>query len=271
MVAEAQRSRAPIQKLADVVSGYFVPAVVLIAVATFVVWSLIGPEPRMAHALINAVAVLIIACPCALGLATPMSIMVATGRGATMGVLFKNAEAVEILRKVDTLVVDKTGTLTEGKPKLMSVMAADGTAESDLLRVAASLERGSEHPLAAAIVNGAQDRGIELVQSGISNPSPARGPGSHRRPRHCTRQSRSDGELEHRFGGIYGARRTTSERGSDCDVRSSGRRTVWHRGSGRPRQGKHARRDPSATQRRHPYCNADWRQQDDSRCGRSKA
>lgn len=165
MVAEAQRSRAPIQKLADVVAGYFVPVVVLIAVITFVVWSLIGPEPRMAHALINAVAVLIIACPCALGLATPMSIMVATGKGATMGVLFKNAEAIEVMRKVDTLVVDKTGTLTEGKPKLVSVVAEEGIEETTLLRLAATLERGSEHPLAAAIVQGAEARGVELAQA----------------------------------------------------------------------------------------------------------
>ncbi|MCD4687892.1 MAG: heavy metal translocating P-type ATPase [Desulfuromonadaceae bacterium] len=163
MVAEAQRSRAPIQKLADRVAGWFVPAVVFSALITFVVWVLFGPEPRMAHALINAVAVLIIACPCALGLATPMSIMVATGRGATMGVLFKNAEAVELLRQVDTLVVDKTGTLTEGKPKLVAVEAQEGWGEDQLLRLAASLERGSEHPLAAAIVQGAETQGIELA------------------------------------------------------------------------------------------------------------
>ncbi len=163
MVAEAQRSRAPIQKLADQVAGWFVPAVVFAALITFVIWVFFGPEPRMAHALINAVAVLIIACPCALGLATPMSVMVATGRGATMGVLFKNAEAVELLRQVDTLVVDKTGTLTEGKPKLVAVEAQQGWGEEQLLRLAASLERGSEHPLAAAIVQGAETQGIELV------------------------------------------------------------------------------------------------------------
>ncbi|MCK9376965.1 MAG: copper-translocating P-type ATPase [Syntrophobacterales bacterium] len=163
MVAEAQRSRAPIQKLADVVAAYFVPTVVGIAVLTFIVWALLGPEPRLAHALINAVAVLIIACPCALGLATPMSIMVATGKGATVGVLFKNAEAIEVMRQVDTLVVDKTGTLTEGKPKLVTVRPADGLDEATLLRLAASLERGSEHPLAGAIVQGAQERGLELA------------------------------------------------------------------------------------------------------------
>ncbi len=162
MVAEAQRSRAPIQKLADMVAGYFVPAVVTVSLTTFVVWAWIGPEPRMAHALINAVAVLIIACPCALGLATPMSIMVATGKGATLGVLFKNAEAIEHLRKVNTLVVDKTGTLTEGKPRLVAVEAT-GVEENELLRLAASLERGSEHPLAAAIVQGAEERGISLA------------------------------------------------------------------------------------------------------------
>jgi Cu+-exporting ATPase len=163
MVAEAQRSRAPIQKLADQVAAYFVPTVMLIAIITFAVWSLAGPEPRMAYALINAVAVLIIACPCALGLATPMSIMVAMGKGAQVGVLFKNAEAIEVLRKVDTLVVDKTGTLTEGKPKLVTVIPAEGQDERTLLRLAASLERGSEHPLAAAIVAGAEERSIELT------------------------------------------------------------------------------------------------------------
>jgi Cu+-exporting ATPase len=162
MVAEAQRSRAPIQKLADIVSGYFVPVVIAVAAASFTVWFFWGPEPRLAYALIVAVSVLIIACPCALGLATPMSIMVATGKGATMGVLFKNAEAIETLRKVDTLVVDKTGTLTEGKPKLVEVVSAEGFAEAPLLSLAASLEQGSEHPLAAAIVAGARERGAEI-------------------------------------------------------------------------------------------------------------
>jgi Cu+-exporting ATPase len=163
MVSEAQRSRAPIQKLADVVAGYFVPIVVGAAALAFLIWALWGPAPRMAHAVVNAVAVLIIACPCALGLATPISIMVATGKGATLGVLFKNAEAIELLRKVDTLVVDKTGTLTEGKPKLVSVEAFDGFDSTRLLRLAASLERASEHPLAAAIVKGAEERGIPLA------------------------------------------------------------------------------------------------------------
>ncbi len=161
MVAEAQRSRAPIQKLADAVAGYFVPAVILSAIVTFVAWAIFGPEPAMTYALINAVAVLIIACPCALGLATPMSIMVATGKGASLGVLFKNAEAIERLREVDTLVVDKTGTLTEGRPALAAVEPAEGVDEPTLLRLAAALERGSEHPLAEAIVRGAEERGHE--------------------------------------------------------------------------------------------------------------
>jgi Cu+-exporting ATPase len=165
MVSEAQRSRAPIQKLADVVAGYFVPAVVIAAVITFVVWSFWGPEPRLAHAIVNAVAVLIIACPCALGLATPMSIMVGTGKGASLGVLIKNAEALEIMEKINTIVVDKTGTLTEGKPRLVAVQAIDGFAEDEVLQLAASLERASEHPLAESIVQGAGDRGISLSQT----------------------------------------------------------------------------------------------------------
>ncbi|RJQ48333.1 MAG: heavy metal translocating P-type ATPase [Nitrospiraceae bacterium] len=165
MVAEAQRSRAPIQKLVDIVAGYFVQVVVAIAVITFVIWAWIGPEPRFAYALINAVAVLIIACPCALGLATPMSIMVATGKGATLGVLFKNAEAIEVMKKVNTLVVDKTGTLTVGKPKLVSIVPSSGFDEKELLKLAASIERGSEHPLAAAIVKGAEEKGINLTNA----------------------------------------------------------------------------------------------------------
>jgi Cu+-exporting ATPase len=165
LVSEAQRSRAPIQRLADVVSSYFVPVVVFISVLTFAVWAIVGPEPRLAYALVNAVAVLIIACPCALGLATPMSIMVGTGRGAQAGVLIKNAEALEVLEKVDTLVVDKTGTLTEGKPRLASVYALQGWDEAEVLRLAATLERGSEHPLAAAIVRGAQERGLQLGEA----------------------------------------------------------------------------------------------------------
>jgi len=164
MVSEAQRSRAPIQKMVDVVASYFVPAVMFIAVITLIIWGLWGPEPKLAHAIVNAVAVLIIACPCALGLATPMSIMVGTGRGATTGVLIKNAEALEIMEKIDTLVVDKTGTLTEGRPKLMEVVAQAGFDEDTVLKFGASLERNSEHPLAAAIVEGAKTKGEGLIE-----------------------------------------------------------------------------------------------------------
>jgi Cu+-exporting ATPase len=163
MVAEAQRSRAPIQVLADGVSAWFVPAVVLVAVLAFAAWALVGPEPALSHALVNAVAVLIIACPCALGLATPMSIMVGTGRGAAAGVLVRSAEALELMEKADTLVLDKTGTLTLGRPKLVAVTPADGFDKAGLLRLAASLERASEHPLAAAIVEGALERGVALA------------------------------------------------------------------------------------------------------------
>jgi len=162
MVSEAQRSRAPVQQLADRVAAYFVPAVVLVAIITFAIWGIFGPAPRMAHALLNAVAVLIIACPCALGLATPMAIMVGTGRGALAGILIKNAEALETLEKVDTLVVDKTGTLTEGKPRVTSILPVPGEFEAHILHVAASLERASEHPLAMAILAAAQERDVEI-------------------------------------------------------------------------------------------------------------
>lgn len=165
MVANAQRSRAPIQKYADQVAGMFVPVVIAVAIASFIIWSIWGPDPAMAYGLVSAVAVLIIACPCALGLATPMSIMTATGTGAQMGVLIKNAESLERFEKVDTLIVDKTGTLTEGKPKLVAVMPEEGHDEAEVLRLAASLERGSEHPLAEAIVRGAEERGIEFAKA----------------------------------------------------------------------------------------------------------
>jgi Cu+-exporting ATPase len=165
MVGQAQRSRAPIQRLADKVAGWFVPGVIAIAVLTFIAWAAFGPEPRLAHAIVNAVAVLIIACPCALGLATPMAIMVGTGRGAHAGVLIKNAEALETLEKVDTLVIDKTGTLTEGKPRFTGVTAQPGFSEDELLRLTASLERSSEHPLAGAIVAAAQERGARLSEA----------------------------------------------------------------------------------------------------------
>jgi P-type Cu+ transporter len=163
MVAQAQRSRAPIQSLVDTISAWFVPAVIAVAIVAFVVWAILGPPPALGFALVNAIAVLIIACPCALGLATPMSIMVGTGSGARAGVLVKNAESLELMEKIDTLVVDKTGTLTEGKPRLVGVTSVGGIAEDELLRLVASLERGSEHPLAAAIVSGAEERGLVLA------------------------------------------------------------------------------------------------------------
>jgi len=175
MVARAQRSRAPIQRAADRVAAWFVPAVVGIAVATFAVWASVGPEPRMTYAIVNAVAVLIIACPCALGLATPMSIMVATGTGATMGVLFRDAEAIELLRSIDTAVVDKTGTLTEGRPRVLDVVPIAGRSEKEILELAGSLERGSEHPLASAIVGEARSRGLELVEARNFDSLPGRG------------------------------------------------------------------------------------------------
>jgi len=175
MVSDAQRSRPPIQRLADTVASYFVPAVFAAAALSFLAWALFGPNPRMAYALVNAVAVLIIACPCALGLATPMSVMVGTGCGATLGVLIKNAEALELLEKVDTLVVDKTGTLTQGKPSLSTVLAAPGYAESEVLRFAASLERGSEHPLADAVVEGARERGVEPERAEDLQATPGKG------------------------------------------------------------------------------------------------
>jgi Cu+-exporting ATPase len=174
-VGEAQRSRAPIQRLADTVAGWFVPAVIVVALATFVIWSRFGPEPRFAHALVNAVAVLIIACPCALGLATPMAVMVGTGRGAQAGVLVRDAAALEQMEKVEVLLVDKTGTLTEGRPALMAVEAQEGIDATELLRLAAGLERGSEHPLATAVVEGAQARGLVVGPPGAFEALPGRG------------------------------------------------------------------------------------------------
>ena len=164
MVSDAQRTRAPIQRLADKVSAYFVPAVLVAAVVTFVVWAMVGPSPRGAHALINAVAVLIIACPCALGLATPMSIMVGMGRGASEGILVRSAEVLEVMEKVDTLVVDKTGTLTEGRPRVVAVVAAEGWDEAGVMRVAGSLEKASEHPLGAAVLGWMTEKGVSVAE-----------------------------------------------------------------------------------------------------------
>ena len=181
MVAEAQRSRAPIQRLADQVSGWFVPAVIGVALLAFVAWMIFGPEPRFSFALVAAVAVLIIACPCALGLATPMSIMVGVGRGAQAGVLIKNAEALERMERVDTLVVDKTGTLTEGKPAVTAIVPAAGFDEAEILRLAASVERASEHPLALAIVEAAETRGIATAPVSDFDSPVGQGRARHRR------------------------------------------------------------------------------------------
>ncbi|HTS50123.1 MAG TPA: copper-translocating P-type ATPase, partial [Bryobacteraceae bacterium] len=192
MVNEAQRSRAPIQRLADVVASWFVPAVIAVAVVTFVAWSIWGPEPRLAYAMVNAIAVLIIACPCALGLATPMSVMVATGRGASAGVLIRNAEALEKLAQVDTLVIDKTGTLTEGRPKLVSID------DDEVLRLAASVEKLSEHPLAAAIVAGALERNLPLGEARAFQATPGQGVSALVDGRQITVSNRASAELEER-------------------------------------------------------------------------
>ncbi len=239
MVSQAQRSRAPIQKLADKVAAWFVPAVLAVAVITFIVWLFAGPEPRLAHAIVNAVAVLIIACPCALGLATPMAIMVGTGRGARAGVLIKNAEALETLQKVDTLVLDKTGTLTQGKPELMTVVAVGGETEERVVRLVASLERGSEHPLAAAIVEAAAGERA-LADSGGRVPLADRTRrGRHsRRPRGCRGQRIAVAGVGHRCrraeaeGGTNAPGRT--DRGLRCRGWPSCR-TAGHRRSGQAR------------------------------------
>ena len=252
MVGEAQRSRAPVQRLADTVSAYFVPAVVAVAVLAFVAWALVGPEPRMAHALVAAVSVLIIACPCALGLATPMSIMVAAGKGASVGVLFRNAEAIEVLREVDTLVVDKTGTLTEGKPTLVAVVAQPGQDEAAVLRLAASLEQGSEHPLAGAIVAGAAARGVDLLQTCRLPGDQRQGRDGHRgRPRGGARQPRVAAAPQRRSWPACGARRGAAGRRTDRDVR--GRRRAAGGPARRRRSDQvHDRRGDPATARRGP-------------------
>src|SRR5262249_32452437 len=196
MVAQAQRSRAPIQRLADQVSGWFVPTVMVVAVLAFAAWATFGPEPRFTYGLVAAVTVLIIACPCALGLATPMSIMVGVGRGAQAGVLIRNAEALERMERVGTVVVDKTGTLTEGKPKVVAIVLAPGHVESDVLRLAASVERSSEHPLAAAIVAAANERSIALVQvMGFDSPAGKGAIGMVERKRVVLGNARFLGEL----------------------------------------------------------------------------
>ena len=220
MVAAAQRSRAPIQRLADQVSAWFVPLVIAVALLAFVAWAMFGPEPRFAYALVAAVTVLIIACPCALGLATPMSIMVGVGRGAQAGVLIKNAEALERMEKVDTLVVDKTGTLTEGKPKVVAVVAAEGIDETELLRLAASVEQASEHPLARAIVAAASERGIALAKVIGLRLADRQGRDRHgRAPPRRARQREIPRGAEHRDRAARRARRGTAPRRRDRDLR----------------------------------------------------
>ena len=219
MVAEAQRSRAPIQALADTVSGYFVPAVILVAIIAFLAWLMFGPAPALAYALVAAVSVLIIACPCALGLATPISIMVATGRGAQAGVLVRNAAALERLASVDTLVVDKTGTLTEGKPTLTGVEAAPGFDQDEVLRLAASLETGSEHPLAEAILRGAEAKGVDGAEGrGVFDRHRSGRHGQDRRARGASRQCTADGERQYRHRAAGRGRRATAQERRDRDA-----------------------------------------------------
>ncbi len=272
MVAEAQRSRAPIQSLVDTISAWFVPAVILIAILAFVVWSIWGPPPAMGFALVNAVAVLIIACPCALGLATPMSIMVGTGRGARAGVLVKNAEALELMEKVDTLVVDKTGTLTEGKPRLVGVTAIGGVDENELLRLVASLERGSEHPLAAAIVKGAEGRGLKLGAATDFASETGKGvTGTVDGKRVAvgnkalfTSLGVDPGDLPGRADELAQGR---PERDADCGRRQR-RRPRRRR---RPDQGERDRRAQGIARGGHPRGDADRRQPHDGGSGRTQA
>ena len=264
MVAKAQRSRAPIQGLADRVSGWFVPIVVLVAIAAFVVWALFGPEPSMIYAIVAAVSVLIIACPCALGLATPMSIMTATGRGAHAGVLVKNAEALERFAAVDTLIVDKTGTLTEGRPALTDLIAAEGFDEADLLGLAASLETGSEHPLAEAIVAAARQRGVEDRR--CDEVRGRHGQGRHRSgrgPIRSARQSGADGRCRHRHRPARRARGCAARRGQDGDVRRGRRQARRHRRRRRPHQGDRGRRHPCTASARPEDRHGDRRQRVD--------
>ena len=261
MVADAQRSRAPIQRLADQVAGWFVPTVIAVAIVAFAAWAWFGPEPRLAFGLVAAVSVLIIACPCALGLATPMSIMVGVGRGAQAGVLIKNAEALERMEKIDTLVVDKTGTLTEGKPKVVAIVPAAGFAEDDILRLAASVERASEHPLADAIVRAAKETQLALepgrrVQFADRQGRDRQGRRQDRRARQreISRFDRHRHRCARRRGRTPARRRRHRHQHGD---RRQARRTVRHRRSG---QGFDAGGAEGARRRRHQGDHADRRQ-----------
>ena len=270
MVAAAQRSQAPIARLADRVASWFVPLVIAIAVAAFAAWSVFGPEPRITFALLAAVSVLIIACPCALGLATPVSIMVGVGRGAQAGILIKNAAALERLEKVDTLVLDKTGTLTEGKPRLVAVIVADGRNERDVLRLAASLERASEHPLAAAILAAAGERGIDLAEVRDFHSMPGGGvTGQCRRSRGGAWQPKLScrawrhGRMAGRGSGAPAARRF------DRHFRRHRRKVCRAAGHCRSDQAQRGRSSANAAQRRTAHCDADRRQPDNRGCRRA--
>ena len=272
MVAQAQRSRAPIQRLADQVAGIFVPAVILIAVLAFAAWSIWGPEPRFTFGLIAAVSVLIIACPCALGLATPMSIMVGVGRGAQSGVLIKNAEALERLEKVDTLVIDKTGTLTEGKPSVVAIRTAGTVDETELLRLSASLERSSEHPLAEAIVRSAQERGLTLAPvEDFDSPvgKGALGIVDSRSIVIGNRRMMSDSGID--TAALECPRRRNEAARCDCDLRRNRWRTGRRHCDCRSYQVHHASCDRGAARIRHPHRDADRRQRDHSARRRTTA
>ena len=272
LVADAQRSRAPIQRLADQVSGWFVPAVIAVAVLAFAAWAIWGPEPRLSYGLVAAVAVLIIACPCALGLATPMSIMVGVGRGAQAGVLIKNAEALERMEKVDTLVVDKTGTLTEGRPAVTSVVPAQGFAEAEVLRLAASVERASEHPLAAAIVRAAEARGIAMAPVADFDSPTGKGALGAVEGVAVVLGNKAFLARARRRCLHTGRRGRQAARGRcDRDLHRRGRaggRDLRHR---RPGEGLDARGPSRAESRRRPRSHADGGQPDDGEGGRTAA
>ena len=272
MVAQAQRSRAPIQRLADLVSAWFVPAVIVAALVAFAVWSIWGPEPRFTYGLIAAVSVLIIACPCALGLATPMSIMVGVGRGAQSGVLIKSAEALERMEKVDTLVVDKTGTLTEGRPSVVAIKTANGVSEADLLRLTASLERSSEHPLAAAIVRAANERGLALAA--VENFDSPVGKGvtgsvEGRQARH--RQSTHHDRGRHRYGELGAAADEMRKEGATAIFVALDGKAAGIIAIADPIKADHAVGDCGSAGRWHQRRHADRRQPDDCASRRCKA
>ena len=272
MVADAQRSRAPIQRLADRVSGWFVPLVLAVAVAAFAAWSIWGPEPRFAYGLVAAVAVLIIACPCALGLATPMSIMVGVGRGAQAGVLIKNAEALERMEKIDTLVVDKTGTLTEGRPAVTSIISAEGIDEAELLRLAASVEQASEHPLAAAIVAAAKARNIPLAKvMGFDSPTGKGAIGMVERKRVVLGNAKFLAELSIPIDQLAEAAESLRREGATAIFVAINGKAAGVFGIADPVKATTPAALDGAQGARHPHCHADWRQSHDGRRHRPEA